>query len=85
LQTLLDAGDTVGFDKLRAKLLEGGRKFQITDMKVYEPEYRGDMFDIQIALQVKGCSITNGIRLSICDLNSIAAFPFINWFSRLSR
>jgi len=27
----------------------------------------------------------NGIRLSICDLNSIAAFPFINWFSRLSR
>jgi hypothetical protein len=27
----------------------------------------------------------NGIRLSICDFNSAATFPFINWLSRLSR
>ena len=58
LQTLVAAGDKAGYRRMESEYKKIGHNFRLTKGIVYEMKDEGETIDVQIAVQVKGFSLT---------------------------
>ena len=58
LQTLVAAGDKVAYRRMESEYKKIGHNFRLTKGIVYEMKDEGETLDVQIAVQVKGFSLT---------------------------
>ncbi|MCH9757101.1 MAG: hypothetical protein K0U37_07930 [Gammaproteobacteria bacterium] len=58
LQRLVDANDNAGYESKRLEFEEAGEEFRLTKGIVFESRHEGEEMEVEIAVQVKGTSLT---------------------------